>query len=333
MIFQNLNTHQIQSLLIAIQQLFQLDQTGQYDEYTRSAVKNFQLRLAIPSTGLIDDPTLNAMLTRWPSLGKYIDPKVSIPIDREEDRSRIVTDLDATTDLSEISNDPTIEEYLLPSDEYIREKTPKKCIFIHHTAGWDNPFAVVDSWAADTRGRIGTHYVIGGINFKTGDNKYDGQIVNCIPEDYWAYHLGGYQSHGISPTMQRQSIGIEICNFGYLTKKSNGTFVTYTGQIVPTEYVCDLGYSFRGYQYWHKYTDLQLYSLEYLIKSLANKYDIDITKGLQERLLTETHADAFATYNDAITGRVFGILSHTSVRKDKTDCSPQPNLINLLTSL
>ena len=72
-----------------------------------------------------------------------------------------------STDLQE--SDAWIEEYHLPMGEYVNNITDKEYIFIHHTAGWNNPYKCIDQWSRDSRGRIATQYVIGGPHPKTKD--------------------------------------------------------------------------------------------------------------------------------------------------------------------
>jgi N-acetyl-anhydromuramyl-L-alanine amidase AmpD len=144
--------------------------------------------------------------------------------------------------------------------------------------------------------------------------------------------LGSTSKDGINFNMHKESVGIEICNFGPLTQKNN-KFYTYTGTQIKSEFVCDLGYKFRGYQYWHKYTPEQLHSIEHLLIMLANKYKIDLNKGLKDRLSKMDPAKAFDFYSDAVNGKVNGLLSHTNVRKDKFDVFPQPELVDLIKSL
>ncbi len=226
----------------------------------------------------------------------------------------------------------TVKESYLNSDEYVlynnNDSTHIKYIFIHHTAGWANPYAVVKDWNDDVRGKIGTRYVIGGVNHSNNDSQYDGLIVKCIPDNGWAYHLGGTEQ-GVNFTMHKYSIGIEICNFGYLTQK-NGKFYTYTGAEIKKEFVVELNTPFNGYKFWHKYTDKQIESLVFLIKEIGKKYNIDITKGLKERINTIGVNKAFEYSKDCASGLVYGVLSHTNVRKDKTDVSPQPKLVDAL---
>lgn len=299
-----------------IQQVLGFEQTGILDQHTKAGIKNFQMQLGFTATGDLDDKTFEAFSKRH-----NLD---SVAI--------VQNDSDSTTDLSETDVSYEINELMLSRDEYVTQygkiKT-RKHIFLHHTAGWNNPYDTIESWENDTRGRIGTHYVIGGINIKNHNSEYDGKIVKCIPDDFFAWHLGSTSDHGINFEMHKTSIGIEICNFGWLTVK-NGKYYTYTGQEVPQKYVCDLGFKFRGYQFWHKYTDEQIESLEKLLQMLGKKYSIDLSKGLAQRLLKLSANDAFEYSKDAVSGKITGILSHTNVRKDKHDVFPQKELVEML---
>src|SRR5690554_4565715 len=143
-----------------------------------------------------------------------------------------------------------IEEYFLPENAFfanplVAERSrDKKWIFLHHTKGWHNPYRVIDSWGRQLHRKVATEYVIGGQSIHNDNTEYDGRILQAIPNNGYAWHLGiGNQS------MHRESIGIELCSFGYLTKgyfekRENGklqsierkkdSYYTYVGQ-KPTE--------------------------------------------------------------------------------------------------
>ena len=61
----------------------------------------------------------------------------------------------ATTDISEqifkTENNLTIEKHYLPKGEYKVGPTKKEYVFLHHTAGWNNPFSTIDHWGRDDR--------------------------------------------------------------------------------------------------------------------------------------------------------------------------------------
>lgn len=219
------------------------------------------------------------------------------------------------------------ETYNLDQDEMIKGQGTPEYLFYHHTAGWENPINVVKSWNNDTRGRIATEFVIGGPSVLGTDKQHDGKIVKCMPDGWWAYHLGKTGSSN----MTKNSVGIEVCNFGYLTEK-NGSFYTYTNHRASEDQIEDLGYEWRGHRYWHKYSDLQIESLYNLTKFIAERNEIDICVGLQEWINSGIQ-DPFGFNHDAYYGRVKGLLNHSNVRTDKTDMSPQKNLIEMIKSL
>jgi N-acetyl-anhydromuramyl-L-alanine amidase AmpD len=296
-----------------IQHALDVPTTGQWDDLSISAMKNFQYMANCKNkNGLIDDDSVNKLMSRVTSNYAVQDD---------------IDDCPYTTDLSESTLN--IIQKILPNGEYCTDSVTCKYIFLHHTSGWDSPYATVDDWAKDKRGRIGTHYVIGGkINNK---KQYDGVIVQCIPLGNWAYHLGSQSQHGINLKMQMNSIGIELCNFGYLTKKA-GKYYTYTNTEVDKSDVIDLGYKFRGYQYWHNYSDHQIESLRLLLIYLIDQFKLPKT-GLLEWINSSSPESAFDFNKNSLSGNVHGILSHGNVRKDKTDIYPHPKLIEMLKSI
>ena len=226
-----------------------------------------------------------------------------------------------------------IDRAYLDGDQFVRDygKIQPLGFFIHHTAGWDNPYNTINSWNKDTRGRVATQYCIGGTNVKgKNGSKYDGVTVECFPDHYVGWHLGKVGKFAIS----KFSGGVELNNFGYLTKKGD-KFYTYVNTEVKPEYVCDLGYKFRGFQYWHAYSDKQIESLRLLILHLKDVYPkMDLENGLPKLLKEGVHPkDAFEFNEEAYNAKQFGLWTHTNVRKDKFDCFPQPELVEMLKNL
>lgn len=305
-----------------IQETFNVEITGKLDFLTMSAIKNFQWKNNLPPTGLLDELTKSVFFEKNPSI---ISTKPTIYNDKS---------VEFTTDLMEVHMNPIVKEYMLDKDEFLTytgTNTTIPYIFIHHTSGWNNPIATVKDWNNDTRGRIGTRYVIGGINLSSNDSQYDGMIIKCMPDNGWAYHLGG-TNQGVNQEMHKYSIGIELCNFGYLIRK-NGKFLTYTGAVVDSKYVVELNTPFNGYTHWHKYSEKQMESLKYLLGALCVKYNINKKNGLVNRINTLGINNAFSYSKECAAGKVGGILSHTNVRADKTDVCPQPLLVDMLINL
>ncbi len=296
---------------------------GYFGELTEKYVKDFQIKKGLKPDGIVGSITLQAL-----------------------GLSRIEATL--STDLKNITGKNgmlEVKEALLPLTDYFSAKNSVLYIFGHHTAGGDNPYSVVKDWANDKRGRIATKYVIGGKSIKANPKEdFDGVVVQTMPKGSWAYHLGAIGSSAL----HLNSVGIELCNYGYLTKggytskgkwiaKEPNTFYTYVGSVVPLEQVCDLGFKFRGFQYYHKYSDKQLKEFSLLLKQEMLNNGIKHNQGLLQWVKEATTQNeiikAFDYKDNAFYGKVFGVLSHTNVRRDKSDMSPQPNLIQMLKDL
>ena len=295
-------------LVKELQRALGIEADGIFGKGTESSVKQFQKDNNLTVDGLVGSRT-------WEAIG-------------------IDTDSEASAQESEYTTKDglTIDRQYLDKDEYVRDygKIEPLGFFIHHTAGWDNPYNTVSNWNRDKRGRVATQYCIGGTNVKGKEAKYDGVVVECFPNNYLGWHLGKVGNFQIS----KMSGGVELNNFGYLKKKGD-KYYTYVNTEVKSQFVCDLGYKFRGHQYWHAYSDKQIESLRLLILHLRDIYPkMDLVNGLP-KLLKEgvSPADAFEFNSDAYNAKQFGLWTHTNVRKDKFDCFPQPELVEMLKQL
>ena len=294
-------------------------------------VKQLQTALGIGSDGVFGSGTETAVKKFQKDNGLAIDglvgPGTWEAIGIDTDSFEAATETEYTT-----KDGLVIDRQYLDKDEYVRDygKIEPLGFFIHHTAGWDNPYATIRNWNNDKRGRVATQYCIGGSNVKGKEAKHDGVVVECFPNNYLGWHLGKVGKFAIS----KFSGGVELNNFGYLTKKGD-KYYTYVNTEVKEEFVCDLGYEFRGKRYWHAYSDKQIESLRLLILHLRDIYPkMDLVNGLP-KLLKEgvDPADAFEFNTDAYNAKQFGLWTHTNVRKDKFDCFPQPELVEMLKQL
>ena len=233
----------------------------------------------------------------------------------------------ATTDASEkvytTDNGLVIHRHFLPEGEYKQGPINAEWLFLHHTSGWHNPYKTIDIWGRDSRGAIATEFVLGGPSVKGNDDKYDGEMVQAFPEGNYGWHLG---KNG-SQKMHVNSIGIEVCNFGYVV---NGK--TYAGTTVADSQIVELDKEFRGHKLWHRYSDAQIEALHKWILWITERDHIDVRAGLAA-LIKEKGADAFEWNEDAYYGRVKGLWTHTNTRKDKVDMFPQQELMDMLVSL
>lgn len=233
----------------------------------------------------------------------------------------------ATTDNSEkmveLPDGLVIEQYFLPKGEYLEGPTNKEYLFLHHTAGWHNPYKTIDHWGRDTRGRVATEFVLGGPSVKGNDDSYDGTLLQCIPEGGYGWHLG---KNG-SQYMHKHSVGIEVNNFGYVVDGK-----TYAGTKVHESQIVTLPEAFRGHKTWHRYSDTQIEVLRKWILYIAERDNIDVRVGLVEEVKNKGAA-GFEFNEDAYYGKVKGMWTHTNTRKDKVDMFPQPELLDMLISL
>jgi hypothetical protein len=224
----------------------------------------------------------------------------------------------------------SITQKNLSKDQYVDEVFEKSMIFLHHTAGNSNPFAVVDYWEKVPE-RVATPFIIGGTSFKNSKWK-DGEIVQCFNSSKAGWHLGlkqvdlnrGKPGNKSSTFLNLNTIGIELTNWGFLVEK-NGKFKTWAGSIVPDSRIIELDTPFRGYKYWESYTEPQIESARKLLLYLCDKYDIDKSfKGIE----------IFDIDKRALRGER-GIFTHCSVRPEgeKWDIYPHPLIIQMLKSL
>lgn len=203
----------------------------------------------------------------------------------------------------------------LKSSQYFQEDVPKNQIYLHHTAGSGNPADVSRYWNSN-RDRIGTAFIIGN----------SGTIVQCFSSREWAYHLGLKNAHfsnmGLPyKALDKNSIGIEVCNWGMLIEK-DGRFYNYVNKIVDPSEVTELDKPFKGHIYWQKYTDNQIESLRQLLVYLCDTYNIS----------KEYNNDIWDLCKRAMRGED-GIFTHNSVRRDKSDMYPCPRVIEMLKNL
>ena len=283
-------------------------------------VKQIQFALGLNADGIFGTQTENAVKKFQKENGLYVDGIVG-------KKTLNALNINFDTDLSIINSfkiELDIDEYHLPKGEYLNGNYKNDYIILHHTAGGANPRSVVDYWGRDSLGKVATEFVVGGQNCNTGNTKYDGQIVRSFPEGCQGYHIG---TSG-SSYMNTHSVGIEICNFGYVNKGK-----TYTGATVCPDQIVSLSSPFKGYLNWHKYSDEQIKAVRNLLLYIANRDNIDLHEGLYKWIKKEGATNAFDYHIDAYKGNVKGLLTHTNIRKDKFDCSPQPNLVDMIMSL
>lgn len=233
-----------------------------------------------------------------------------------------------------------IEAVDFPQDKYYALEYPKKQFVLHHTVSGPGVRGDIQHWLSLTD-RIATCIII--------DN--NGIAYQCFSSKFWAHHLG------VKPTylkangfmdwttrnveLNRASIAVEIDNWGGLilgdgevkqfglkedgspnpVYTQKGKFYAAYGNAVDCE-IQEYPQGFRGYKFYEKYSELQLITLCELIKLWHIKYGVPL-------IYNESMWDIS---KDALSGKP-GIWTHVCYREDKSDCHPQPELIEMLKSL
>lgn len=293
-----------------VQEIVGVPADGHFGPATEAAVKKWQASNGLTADGLVGRGTLAKM--------GLADTDSSMVEGNHEKATGLYSKNSYNT-----PNGLEVIEYFMPKDEYLAGPIKPEWVFLHHTAGWHNPYNVIKSWDADKIGKIATEFVLGGPSVKGNEDKYDGELVQCFPHGAWGYHLG---KNG-SQTMHKNSVGIEVCNFGYVVDGK-----TYAGVQVVDSQIVKLAKPFRGHSTWHRYSDKQIQVLKDWILWIAERDGVDVRAGLPA-LVKKNGADAFEFNEDAYYGKVKGLWTHTNTRKDKVDMFPQQELMDMLVSL
>lgn len=277
-----------------LQEFLKLTADGDFGPKTEAAVKEWQKSHGLTVDGIVGPKT-------WAAMG-------ILNTDNAEN--------------NEVANALQIKKYWMPQGTYYKGPVPKDWIFLHHTAGGDNPYQVADMWARDNRGNVATEYILGGQHVSNKSTKFDGELVQCFPEGGYGWHTGTGNS-----VMHRNSVAIEVCCMGQIV---NGK--TYVNTPADPNQVIKLAKPFRGYQYWHNYSESQITTLKNWIIYCANKYSIDPRVGLVEYVRAKG-ADGFDVLDVRKAESTPGLYTHTNVIRGKVDMYPHPDLIDMLLSL
>ena len=281
---------------------------GVFGPMTEKAVERFQLDKNLPVSGIVDNDMWALILN--------LDYAVPEEIDEDTD----VQGQYFTTRFDQV-----IHRHFLPKGEYVEGPIENDYIFLHHTAGGANPYRCIDHWGRDDRGRIATEFVLGGVNHRNENDEYNGVMVQAFPEGAQGFHLGktgsGY--------MNRHSVGLEICSMGHLDENMK----TYVGSVCAESQIIQLDEAFKGKLFWHAYTEEQIKATEKWLRYVGERDGIDIRIGLKQFIQKYGPTKGFDFIEDAYYGKVKGLLTHTNVRKDKTDCYPDERLIDVILSL
>jgi N-acetyl-anhydromuramyl-L-alanine amidase AmpD len=206
-----------------------------------------------------------------------------------------------------------------PENQYYKEQTTKKVVVLHHTVSGQGVNGDI-SWWASTPDHVATAIIVG----------WDGKIYQLFSSLYWAHHLGTHAANNV--VLNQQSIGIEIDSWGALMRtnrlwypaKWDENLKQYVPNTIvkPIQNVQIYDNGFKGFYGYEKYTDAQIEAVRELLTYWNEKYGIPL----------DYHEDMWALNAKALNGDA-GVWTHVSYREDKSDCHPQPELIQMLKSL
>ena len=186
---------------------------------------------------------------------------------------------------------------------YYAAKTVKKSICLHFTVGYIKS----DTSSLSTKdNHVSVSYVVDRC----------GRIYEMFPDTEWSYHLGSGAVGG-NGAMSKQSIGIEISNYGPLKLSGENLVDAYKNEyckVSETEFYYKQSY--RGYEYFASMTNVQVDAVAALVKYLGRKHDIPMNFKPDDA--------PFASDAEALAFR--GVFYHTNVRKDKFDWPFGPSL-------
>lgn len=267
---------------------------GYFGNITLRSLKAFQKKYNLDVTGIADSFTLSALKAAQKRTSK-----------EENYTNRIINYKNLDVDLS-------VNQ---ASEQYIKQKTKKDKIFIHHNVGGPNPKYVSNFWD-NISPRSASPFLIEG----RGDS--DGRIYEVFNPYFWSFHLGVKGSKG---KLDKSSIGIELCSWGALKKRGDNFYNIY-GDKISSDEVIKLEKPWRGNYYYHSYSDKQLESLEKLIEHICVEYKIEIQDFCFDNKWLEFD-------KSIITSNKPGIWSHSSVRKDVSELYPDQRIFSILNKI
>lgn len=228
-----------------------------------------------------------------------------------------------------------------PKDQYYQTEYEKRQIVLHHTVSGRGVKGDINWWAKGDKRRIATCIIIGweGVPYQLFSSRFYGAHLgikakvfkeNGIP---YTWEKDGEKSRiSNNRNLDRHSIGIEIDSWGALIEHegkwhpwrwdSNLKKAVPRSTIVPKERVQIYPDGFKGFYGYEKYTDEQIRTCEELLVFWNRRYKIPLKYSI----------GIWVVNKNALSGDR-GVYTHVSYRKDKSDCHPQPELIQMLKSL
>ncbi len=141
-------------------------------------------------------------------------------------------------------------------------------VIMHYTAG---PYRVSLNTLINPRSRASAHVII----------DRDGTITQLVPFNLIAWHAGKSYYKGRSG-FNKYSIGIEMVNYGPLTKSGNIYRAWFGEAVNPSEVIEAIHRNETKPRFWHIYTPEQIDAARDLVELLIETYGIKYILGHEE---------------------------------------------------
>ena len=206
--------------------------------------------------------------------------------------------------------------------------TPKKQIYIHHTAGaTKSPSRTIAGWSTRTD-HVATHYITNNL----GDKE------QLFADEAWANHLGikgsVFRKAGLKyQNLNKVSLGIEMQSYGWCDLRNGKYINAYDGTLSADrvgrpvdangKYI-----SYKGHKYYEKYNAANIAHVKTIVTGWMNKYNIPFVYNYSELFPNSGQAIS----KNALAGKP-GVYTHNSVRTGKSDVWPQAELIAMFKTI
>lgn len=209
-----------------------------------------------------------------------------------------------------------IKNHLLEGIDYKRSpsqsgKIKPKYLVIHYTAG--RSYEASLNTLAGPHAKVSAHLLIAR----------DGRISQLVPFNKKAWHAGKSEWKGLTG-LNAYSIGIELDNYGKLSKTAGGSWQTYFGKKVPDDQVIVAKHKHGGKLCgWHTYSEEQLEVLEEVALAIFNHYKLEDVIG-HEDIAPGRKTDPGPAFNmDSFRSLLLGR------ENEEADWEPAPHTIEI----
>lgn len=160
-----------------------------------------------------------------------------------------------------------MSRHIYPEAEYIGSphrggEIEPSVVVVHYSAGGSTE-GCVNTFLANRE--LSAHFVLGR----------NGVLIQMVPCNLRAYHAGQSEWRG-RKHVNGFSIGIELVNWGWLTRDEGGAYRSWAGTVVDGEPYNGFHKNGGKEEYWQSYTCAQYGRLRNLLGWLIGEYGIKV---------------------------------------------------------